>query len=32
MMMVDNQTIGIVCEGVKELYFKKIPVTDILPQ
>ncbi len=28
--MVDNQTIGIVYEGVKELYFQKIPVSDIL--
>jgi len=30
MTMVDNQTIGIVYEGVKELYFQKIPVSDIL--
>lgn len=30
MTMVDNQTIGIVYEGVKELYFQKVPVTDIL--
>lgn len=29
MSMVDNQTIGIVYEGVKELYFQKIPVSDI---
>ena len=29
MTMVDNQTIGIVYEGVKELYFQKIPVSDI---
>lgn len=30
MTMVDNQTIGIIYEGVKELYFQKIPVSDIL--
>jgi sialidase-1 len=30
MTMVDNQTIGIVYEGVKELYFQMIPVMDIL--
>ena len=30
MSMVDNHTIGIVYEGVKELYFQKIPVLDIL--
>lgn len=28
--LVDNHTIGIVYEGVKELYFQKIPVLDIL--
>jgi len=30
MSMVDNQTIGILYEGVKELYFQKIPVSDLL--
>jgi len=30
MTMVDENTIGIVYEGVKELYFQKIPVTDLL--
>jgi len=30
MSMVDRKTIGIVYEGVKELYFQKIPVTDLL--
>jgi len=30
MSMVDNHTIGILYEGVKELYFQKIPVTDLL--
>jgi sialidase-1 len=30
MSMVDSKTIGIVYEGVKELYFQKIPVTDLL--
>ncbi|MDP3180661.1 MAG: sialidase family protein, partial [Bacteroidota bacterium] len=30
MSMVDGNTIGIVYEGVKELYFQKIPVTDLL--
>jgi sialidase-1 len=29
MSMVDNKTLGIVYEGVKELFFQKIPVTDI---
>jgi sialidase-1 len=28
--MVDNRTIGIVYEGEKELYFQKIPVSEIL--
>jgi sialidase-1 len=30
MSMIDNQTIGIVYEGTKELYFQKIPVADLL--
>ena len=30
MSMVDNKTIGILYEGVKELYFQKIPVSDLL--
>lgn len=30
MSMVDSKTIGIVYEGVKELYFQKIPVADVL--
>lgn len=30
MSMVDSKTIGIVYEGVKELYFQKIPVADLL--
>jgi sialidase-1 len=30
MTMVDDQTIGIVYEGVKELIFQKIPVRDFL--
>jgi sialidase-1 len=30
MSMVDSKTIGIVFEGVKELYFQKIPVADLL--
>ncbi|WP_346856318.1 sialidase family protein [uncultured Draconibacterium sp.] len=30
MTMIDNQTIGILYEGVKELYFQKIAVSDIL--
>lgn len=30
MTMVDDQTIGIVYEGVKELYFQKVPISDIL--
>lgn len=30
MSMVDNKTIGILYEGVKNLYFQKIPVTDLL--
>ena len=30
MTMVDENTIGILYEGVKELYFQKIPVTDLL--
>jgi sialidase-1 len=29
MSMVDSKTIGIVYEGVKELYFQKIPVADL---
>jgi sialidase-1 len=28
--MIDNSTIGILYEGTKELYFQKIPVSDIL--
>ncbi len=28
--MVDEKTIGILYEGSKELYFQKIPVSDIL--
>lgn len=30
MSMVDDKTIGILYEGVKELYFQKIPVSDVL--
>ena len=30
MTMVDKNTIGILYEGVKELYFQKIPFTDLL--
>jgi sialidase-1 len=30
MSMVDSHTIGIVYEGVKDLYFQKVPVTDLL--
>ncbi len=30
MSMVDDKTIGILYEGVKELYFQKIPVSDLL--
>lgn len=30
MSMVDNKTIGILYEGVKDLYFQKIPVADVL--
>ena len=30
MTLVDDQTIGIVYEGVRELFYQKIPVTDIL--
>lgn len=30
MSMIDNKTIGIVYEGLKELYFQKIPVHDLL--
>ncbi len=30
MTMVDENTVGILYEGVKELYFQKIPVEDIL--
>jgi sialidase-1 len=30
MTMVDENTIGILYEGTKELYFQKIPVKDIL--
>ena len=30
MTMVDTETIGIVYEGSKELYFQKLPVSDIL--
>ncbi len=32
MTMVDEKTVGIVYEGVKELYFQKVPVSDILKQ
>ena len=28
--MVDENTIGIVYEGIKDLYFQKIPVADLL--
>ena len=28
--MVDQKTIGIVYEGTKELYFQKVPVSDLL--
>jgi sialidase-1 len=30
MSMVDDKTIGILYEGVKDLYFQKVPVTDLL--
>ncbi|MDP3916126.1 MAG: sialidase family protein [Bacteroidota bacterium] len=30
MSMVDDMTIGILYEGVKDLYFQKIPVSDVL--
>lgn len=30
MSMVDDKTIGILYEGVKELYFQKIPISDLL--
>ena len=30
MTMIDENTIGILYEGVKELYFEKIPVSDVL--
>jgi sialidase-1 len=30
MTMVDENTIGILYEGVKELYFQKVPVEDLL--
>ena len=30
MSMVDDKTIGILYEGVKDLYFQKIPVSDLL--
>jgi len=30
MTMTDDHTIGIVYEGIKELYFQKVPVSDIL--
>ena len=30
MTMVDENTIGIVYEGVRELYFQKVPVKDLL--
>jgi sialidase-1 len=30
MTMVDSKTIGILYEGVKELYFQKIPVAEVL--
>ncbi|WP_051536063.1 sialidase family protein [Marinilabilia salmonicolor] len=30
MTMVDEQHVGILYEGVKNLYFQKIPVTEIL--
>lgn len=29
MSMVDNKTIGILYEGVKDLYFQKVPVADV---
>jgi sialidase-1 len=29
MTMVDENTVGILYEGVKELYFQKVPVEDI---
>ncbi|MCE4563086.1 exo-alpha-sialidase [Maribellus sp. CM-23] len=32
MTMVDENTVGILYEGVKELYFQSIPVSDIIPQ
>ncbi|WP_319226509.1 sialidase family protein [Draconibacterium orientale] len=32
MTMVDENTVGILYEGVKELYFQSIPVSDILQQ
>jgi sialidase-1 len=32
MTMVDENTVGILYEGVKELYFQSIPVADILQQ
>jgi sialidase-1 len=30
MSMVDDKTIGILYEGVKDLYFQKVPVSDLL--
>ena len=30
MSMVDEKTVGILYEGVKELYFQKVPVSDII--
>ena len=32
MTMADENTIGILYEGVKDLYFQKIPVTEIFPK
>ena len=32
MTMVDENTVGILYEGVKELYFQSIPVSDIIPE
>jgi hypothetical protein len=28
--LIDDETVGILYEGVKELYFQKIPIKDIL--
>ena len=30
MTMIDDETVGILYEGVKELYFQSIPVSDII--